>query len=494
MTYLNYIQIFYRYRLALLVALFYGFSSASAQKTQVAFTSSDKGLEQAFIWAKKTAMQYKGAETDAVGPWYEAALPSRNAFCMRDASHQSIGAEILGLSRENLNMFTLFAKNVSAPKNWCSYWEINNLGQPAPEDYRNDREFWYNLPANFDVLFATWRLYKWTGNQYYINSPSFVYFQQKTVKEYIDTWVLSSDSLLKRPAHPHAPMPYNETDYFHTCRGLPSYSEGIPDMRTGVDLVASLYRGLQTYADILSARGMHKEAKIYAQKAKRYLERLETDWWNAQLGDYYLYYSSKDKFVKDGAVPYLLWFDALKDTARLKLHLAQIASIKSNVETTSYLPYLFYKNGEWDQAKQYILYLSDPATPRREYPEVSFGVIDGIVQGLMGVSADAQASTISTVFKTSGKESATITNLPLLQTTIDLIHSSTRQSTIFNSGKKPFKWKAFFCGNYPQVTVNGISKSAKKQTNPQGKMMSWVELEVKPGMRVKVEVNPIFKR
>jgi len=31
-----------------------------------------------------------------VGYWYEAALPGREAFCMRDVSHQSIGAETLG--------------------------------------------------------------------------------------------------------------------------------------------------------------------------------------------------------------------------------------------------------------------------------------------------------------------------------------------------------------------------------------------------------------
>lgn len=487
-------MISYRCNLTLLIVLFCGFSFASAQITQVGFTSSDKGLVQAFDWAKKMALHYKGAGTDPVGPWYEAALPSRNAFCMRDAAHQSIGAEILGLSRENLNMFSLFAKNISASKNWCSYWEINKLGKPAPEDYRNDQEFWYNLPANFDVLFATWRLYNWTGNKGYINNPSFVHFQQKTVKEYIDTWVLSADSLLKRPAHLHTPIPYNEKDYFHSCRGLPSYSEGIPNMRTGVDLVAAIYRGLLTYADILSVKGQQKEAKLYAQKAEGYRKRLETDWWNANQKHYYLYYSSNNEFVKDEPIPYLLWFDALKDTTRIRPHLAQIAATKSNVETTSYFPYLFYKNGQWDQARRYILHLSNPETPRREYPEVSFGVIDGIVQGLMGIAANAQTTTISTLFRSSAKESASINNLPVLQTRIKLTHSSPYQSTILNSGKRSFKWKAIFSGNYSRATIDGIPMLTKKETTLQGKMMSWVEVEMKPGMQVKVNVNPILKR
>lgn len=481
-------MILLRIKLIFLASVCFGFSMVSAQVAPVTFTSSDKELEQAFTWAKEMALHYKGSDTDPVGPWYEAALPSRYAFCMRDAAHQSIGAEILGMGKENMNMFSLFAKNISASKDWCSYWEINKFGKPAPEDYRNDKEFWYNLPANFDVIFATWRLYNWTGNKHYINDPSFVHFQEKTVKEYIDAWVLDADSLLTRPAHLHTPTPYNEKDYFHSCRGLPSYSEGIPNMRTGVDLVAAIYRGLQTYSDILSTKGQHKEAKLYAQKAERYRVRLEADWWNKNQGHYYLYYTKDAEFVKDGPVPYLLWFEALKDTSRIKRHMAQIAASKSNVETTSYFPYLFYKNGEWDQARKYILYLSDPATPRREYPEVSFGVIDGIVLGLMGITPDAQTNTISTLFK-SKEGSARLSNLPVLQTTVKVTHSNAHQSVITNSGKRSIKWKACFSGKYSHAMVNGARQITKIETDKQGRVNSWVQVNVKPGTHIKVDVK-----
>lgn len=489
-TLISYSMILSRFRLIFLAAVFFGFSFASAQVAHVNFSSTDKELEHAFNWAKEMANHYKGADTDPAGPWYEAALPSRNAFCMRDAAHQSIGAEILGMSKQNLNMFSLFAKNISAGKDWCSYWEINKFGKPAPEDYRNDKEFWYNLPANFDVIFATWRLYNWTGNKDYINNPTFVHFQEKTVKEYINTWLLSTDSLLTRPAQLHIPSPYNEQDYFHSCRGLPSYSEGIPDMRTGIDLVAALYRGLQTYSDILASKRLHQEAKLYAQKAESYRKRLEADWWNNKQGHYSLYYSSDGKFVQDGPIPYLLWFDALKDNDRIKRHMTQIASSESNVETTSYYPYLFYKYGEWDQARKYILYLSASTTPRREYPEVSFGVIDGIVQGLMGISPDAQNNTISTLFKSNSKGSATLNNLPVLQTTVKITHSNTYQSAITNSGKNSIKWKAMFSGNYRHASVNGAVQIPINETNAQGKVMCWVQVNVKPGMQIKVDVKP----
>lgn len=447
-------------------------------------------MQQAFNWAKEMALHYKGDNADPVSYWYEAALPSRFAFCMRDVSHQSIGAEILGLSKENLNMFSLFAKNISAAKNWCSYWEINKWGKPAPEDYRNDKEFWYNLPANFDVLFANWRLYQWTGNKYYIDDPAFINFQKKTVKEYIDAWALSADSLLQRPAHLHTPAPYDEKDYFQSCRGLPSYSEGVPNMKAGVDLVAALYRGLQTYSDILAAKGRLDEAKLYAHKAELYRLRLETDWWDNKKKHYYTYYAGDGRFRDDGPVPLLLWFDALKDTARIKMNLAQLAATKSNIENISYLPYLFYKNGDWEQARKFILYLSDATTARREYPEVSFGVIEGIVQGLMGVKPDAQAGTITTLYRTDGQDFSTINNLPVLQTTISLNHRNSHKSEITNSGKKTFKWKAVFSGNYRYAMVDNVLLKTKKEIDERGKINSWVLVLVKPGMRIKVEAKP----
>lgn len=460
-----------------------------AQNTSVSFTSSDKNLERAFAWAKDMAMHYKGNSADPAGPWYEAALPSRYAFCMRDVSHQCIGAGILGLSRENYNMFGLFVKNISGSKDWCSYWEINKWGKAAPEDYRNDREFWYNLPANFDVLYASWRLYLWTGDKHYINDAAFVNFQQKTVKDYIDRWVLAADSLLTRPIHPNKDIPLNEKDAFSTCRGLPSYSEGIPKLKTGIDLVAGLYRGLLTYSDILACKGLKKEAAYYARKAETYRRHIESDWWDAQAGQYNTLYGDSGKFAKDPSETFLVWFDALRDTMRLKKTVAHMAANYANIENTSYYPYVFYKNGLWDEARKCILYLSDPATPRREYPEVSFSVVEGILQGLMGVSPDARTGTISTVFRMTGDGSAAIKHLAVLNSNINLSHLSSRQSALSNHGKQAIKWKAMFYGNYHKAYVNGIVYQLKKETDEIGNKISYAIIVVKPGTNADVTVE-----
>lgn len=128
---------------------------------------------QSFEWAKSQAMAYVFSG-DPVGLWYEAALPGREAFCMRDVSHQSMGAHALGLAAYTHNMLHLFAKNISESKNWCSYWEIDRNNRPAPVDYQSDAAFWYNLPANFDVLDSSYRMYLWTGDLSYIEDPVFV--------------------------------------------------------------------------------------------------------------------------------------------------------------------------------------------------------------------------------------------------------------------------------------------------------------------------------
>jgi hypothetical protein len=477
-------------RAAFLAWLFSALSfAAAAQNTGVSFSSSDKELEQAFTWAKDMALHYKGSASDPAGPWYEAALPSRNAFCMRDVSHQCIGAEILGLSAENYNMFRLFASNISPAKDWCSYWEINKWGKPAPEDYRNDQAFWYNLPANFDVLYASWRLYEWTGDKRYINDPAFVNFQQRSTTEYIDRWVLAADSLLTRPVHPNTAIPINEKDSFSRCRGLPSYSEGIPDLKIGVDLVAGLYRGMLTYAAILESKGEKKQAAYYLEKSEQYRRHLETGWWDGQKSRYYTLYSNQGKFAMDETETFLAWFDALPDSSRLRHTVEHMATVKANIETTSYYPYLFYKNGLWKDARKYILYISDPSTPRREYPEVSYGVIEGIVQGLMGIAPEAQTGTISTVLRMNDMGSAAIRHLPVSGTIIDVNHLNGHQSILSNNGRQTLKWKAMFYGLYHKAYANGKYCQVKNETDVRGNTISYVITTVRPGMKENVSAE-----
>ena len=455
----------------------------------VRFGSSDTAMVQAFDWAKTEALHYKGKPEDPVGPWYESALPPRDAFCMRDVSHQSVGGAILGLDAANKNMLTLFARNISETKNWCSYWEMNKMGVPAPEDYRSDKEFWYNLDANFDLLSATWRLAAWTGDSSYTEDAVFRNFQEKTVGAYIDSWVLEADSLLTRPEHPNAPVPFKESDAFDRCRGLPSYSEGIPNIRVGIDLVAALYRGLMTYADILRHRGQTAEADKYAQKAERYRTHLETDWWDDSLGRYHTWYSNTGQFGFGEGETFLLWFDALHDTARARRTIDHLASVKWNIENTSYLSYLFYREGYWDTACNTILYLADPRTERREYPEVSFGVVQGVVMGLMGVEVLPGTRTVTSLYRSHAGGEAWVRDLPVLGTLLSVRHKGHRSSTVSNTGTRDIVWRACFAGAHTSAAVGRRTMPMRQERDKWGNTISYVEVPVAAGRDAVVKLN-----
>lgn len=70
------------------------------ERKALSISSNDTTLTEIFNWASERSEKYVGNDTDPVGPWYEAALPKREAFCMRDVSHQCIGEEINGHARQ----------------------------------------------------------------------------------------------------------------------------------------------------------------------------------------------------------------------------------------------------------------------------------------------------------------------------------------------------------------------------------------------------------
>ena len=460
----------------------------NAQHGPIVFRSSNAKLEAAFNWAQQTALSYKGHQDDPVGPWYESALPPRSAFCMRDVAHQSIGGEILGMSAENRNMLTLFAKNISKGKDWCSFWEMNKHGVPAPEDYRNDKEFWYNLNANFDIMDACWRMYLWTGNKIYINDPVFRNFHDRSVHEYISTWILQADSLLARPAYPNAPMPFNEKDAFHRCRGLPSYSEGVPHLKMGVDLIAALYRGLETYAAILETGGQRDKAATYRHKAEQYRRHIENTWWDAQAQLYQTHVTKDGVFGKGEGETFLLWFDALKDSTRMRRTVEHLITNDWNVENLSYFPVVLSRYGYYDQALRYIVHLADPGTKRREYPEVSFGVVEGIIQGLMGVDADARYNRISTLFNGQQADTLSAENIPVLSGYV-IVSEHKSGSTLQYNGNAAIVWRAKFSGRHAFIKTGNRKIKALQELDKRGNFISFADLKLQPGKAMTVTVD-----
>jgi len=461
------------------------------QKGGITLTTSDARLKETFDWAKNMALGYAHDGSDPVGPWYEAALPGREAFCMRDASHQSIGGEILGLSPHNLNMMVKFAANISETKDWCTYWEINRYDKPAPVDYADDQHFWYTLTASPDVVQTCYRLYEWTGNREYLSNPVLNNFYEKSLTVYLDRWKLNPDELMSRARNMNTELPFKPGAKFNGARGIPSYVEVAGGFACGVDLIAALHAGCKAYGEMLTLRGEKKKAAQFLAKAETYKALIHEKWWNEKRG---LFETSlmpggefRDNSQAINGMTYVIWFQAASDPVRIRSVLDLIMRRPSNIENRSHYPFLLYRYRYPENAYEVLLSLKE--MKRSSYPEVSFGVMEGIVAGMMGVRPLAAKGIIQTLPQlTPATAWAELAAVPALGTTIGIRQEGSGTSVFTNSGTSAVKWQAAFYGNHNTIAVNNRNVKAASATDAMGNRYSYVEVKVSPGSKTTASI------
>lgn len=475
------------FRFLLLIAVLGWAQFTSAQDTQVSstleFESSDPALVQAFRWAKAQALVYVHPESESIGAWYEAALPGRDSFCMRDVSHQTTGAAALGLYSANHNMLKRFAASVAQERDWAGYWEIDRTGRPSTADYISDSDFWYNLPANFDVLDAVVRMWRWTGDESYWKDAGFERFFQATVNSYISTWQLQSDRILSRPRIMNRRL---QDGKFVNSRGIPSYTEGRKDFNVGSDLLAAEYRALQSLQQIAVERhqpGAAEKLKVTAGAIQQLIEQRA---WSEAEGHFHGFFSEDGNSFGSGDAM-LLYFSAVRRPEQLRGALDSIASPEYwqhiGIEEESYLPLTLYRYGRSADAYRILLDLSNPDKKRREYPEVSYSVIAAIVSGAMGLepSEEAGNDTIQTVSQLrDGPGFAELRGVAIKHNIVDLKHVGTSSSSLTNRFGPPLQWKASFPGIAARLKVNGKWMRAQHSSSPAGTTISWVTLTLPP--------------
>lgn len=466
-----------------------------ARRPQLEINSSDPNLVRAFNWARQQAMDYVN-DGDPVGPWYEAALPGRRAFCMRDVSHQAAGAQALGLARYTHNMLYQFAKNISASKEWCSYWEINYLGRPAPVDYANDKEFWYNLPANFDVLDACYRMYLWTGDRSYIEDPVFLNFYKRTVTDYAAHWHLTPGQIMTRTTSPQV------TQYFH---GDPSYDESRRDIVLGIDMLATEYAGYRSFAAIDAIRGNLPQAQMYLQSASDVKSLINTRWWDS-AGQYFYGYLDGDHRFQGHASASLLYRDVVDEGPKTQRSLdALLAKMRdepqSEVEPESHYAEILYRYGRSGAAYEEIMDLARPGRARHEYPEVSYSVIGAIVNGLMGINVEPSVSlealvhgakfetVVSTMPRLTRQTAwAEVHNVPVAGELITVRHEGQRETIFSNHGTNGVEWEPEFPGSFSALLVNGKPVQAHSRILHGGLPVSWIRVWVPANGSARAEV------
>jgi hypothetical protein len=475
-------------------------------QTDLQFASSDPQMVAAFDWAKRQALAYV-FDGDAVGPWYEAALPGREAFCMRDTSHQSMGAQALGLSVYTHNMLYRFAQNISDSKDWCSYWEINLYNIPAPVDYQIDAQFWYDLPANFDVLDSCYRMYVWTGDLSYINDPVFLNYYDRTQNDYINRWDIGPDQVMTRKRFENIQPGLNHDDKFVFNRGLPGYDESKkPLYICGLDLLAAEYAAYRDYAYLEQIRGDSAGAMAATKNADALYNLINTTWWDGKDNCYYAKLDANYQLTgtSDASV---LYYDATDDGPKAQAALDSLVSNinknpASGVEGESHNAEILYRYGVPDVAYTEIMDLTQPGRDRQEYPEVSYSVIGAMVTGLMGVnvvpSIPSESTTsggyVEIVVKTlpalsSQTAWAQISNLPIRRNFVTVRHEGLVKTDFTNQSGPALIWQATFPGNYATLLVNGKPLKAHPGTELIGRVTSWVRIPVGAGDMVEVAVG-----
>jgi hypothetical protein len=419
----------------------------------IEFESSDTTLADGFRWAKTQALAY--ARNDgSIGAWYEAALPGRNAFCMRDVSHQSTGAQFLGLGPRTLNMLRRFAANISASKKWCTWWEITRDNLPASVDYNSDNDFWYDLPASFDVLDACYRQWLWTRDSNYLDD-TFLNYYRHTVTDYVQAWDHDHHGLLE-----HLPS------YGHM--GIATYDEDLQDeILVSADLIAAQYAAFRDYAAIEGARGESDAATQFSRKADLLQSLYNNHWWDAKRKRYFGALGENGKFAEDLKesngrctlelpLYYGLTEEGFKTEAvldelekRLKLDEAALHGIVGGVEGRTYLPDIFYKYGRSRAGYRALMAMVDPGLKRREYPEVSYTVIGNLGTGLMGIRPLTQEQTIET-FPQLAEETdwAALHHVPVGRNVISVKHVRNGETALTNEYGPDLIWRAAFPGKF----------------------------------------------
>jgi len=432
-------------------------AGAAQAESKLTFGCSDERLVECFAWAKAQALAYV-RQGDPVGLWYEAALPGRDAFCMRDVSHQAMGAHALGLGQHTLNMLRKFAVNISESKDWCTYWEINCHDKPAPVDYRNDKEFWYNLPANFDVLDACYRMVLWSHDDAYLNDPVFLRFYQHTVTDYIERWDLGLDKVLGRERFMNRDR-YDRKDSFQFCRGIPSYHEGSPGMtRLGVDQLAFQAAACRSYGKLLKLRGQTQNAQAFEGKARAVSRFIEENFWDEANDRFNELLLTDGRYTPGGGMQiYLLYNNALTSPDKIDKTLQSVIRTRRiNIEIASHYPEVFFRYGAHDEACRTLLQLSNPRTQRRSYPEVSFALVGAIVNGLMGIEPAESEAAVTTYSRLPQTVSwAQVTHVPVYGNLIGVRHNGTTETVFTNHSGKPVTWIAQFAGKQGRLLADG---------------------------------------
>jgi hypothetical protein len=444
------------------------FQTAFSQTSDLKVTSSNKTLNDGFNWAKDMALSYVKTGKDGNIACYEAALSGRNAFCIRDIEHMSLGAHFLGLDKENLNMMKAFAGTATAEFDYVPAWHIDFKGKIWERGHQ--------VPTVFDAIWTANKQYLWTGNREWIDNPTLFNFYKNSVTNYIS----KHDKHI--PGNGIADAP-GVDGWSNTA----TYNEGSVDkFKEAGDGIGMQYQGFKSYSEILRARGDIAGSDSYMAKANDILNMFRTNFWSGttyyrgrrNLTSYSAGYGRENSFLMPATE---MTEPGKRTTDYLQFIYDNCAD--DNGEAKTYLPEAFYPYGEREKGWYWLKWNYNS---RWNYPEISYTSISSTIHWLMGVSADAPANFVMTLPQLPSEITwIEADNVLIGSKKVKVRHDNNTKTTLTNKSGATINWEARFYGNFPQLYVDGKSVTATVW-NLRGKTVSSVYPAVAAGKNVVV--------
>ncbi|MFF2274792.1 hypothetical protein [Agromyces sp. NPDC058126] len=408
--------------------------------------TDDAALAELFAWATSTARRFV-VEAGTTGPLdvseatpppylqavyrpaYHAGYLFRSGYYLRDFAHQAVGAQLLGLGRENRAMLDSFIRTATPEHGGWPVWALNFDGvTPLAIDYHGPDRFVRELPAAFELVELVHVLYRWTGDRTLGGHRA---HWRRTLGEF----VAGRDAL-----RPNGVAEAGGPGIFD---GAASYNErpGSYLLEAG-DGIGAQYAALRHAAALEAALGDEEGAGRFAGAAEALAAEFTARWGrvpgvgepgdrdatSATHADEPAARPTGSAF--DGLVSAWLadgrpvaewlreatWFLPLKgllteDDSRCDAVLDEIdaacrdARAPSNIEALSYLPDVFLRHGRADAAYAWMreiharrdeLHEVPQQGANGDYPELAFALVGQIVAGLLGLEPDAGTRRIAT--------------------------------------------------------------------------------------------------
>ncbi len=478
-------------------------------------TSSNAKIVAMFDWSKAKAgswshqagvtgrvnvdeRQPAGTGDATYASTYWAGYAHRSGYYSRDFAHQVSGAHLLGMDVENKTMLRSFAKSATAQHKYYPVWAFNfDAATYLSIDYKSTTNFVREVPATFELVEKANAAYRWTGDRSYVDDPVFWDYYRHATNEFVGLHDTRIDNDVA------------EGTGQGIFAGAASYNEqGNERLAEAGDAIGAqyqAYRALAALARDKCADCGAAEADARADALKRYFN----DTWSRKPGSAeFVRAYNVDGAPLTGWGKENSWFMPMKGIVdagtRNEAYLDYIdaqasgSGRPSNIEAVSYLPDTFFRHNRNETAWKWMQDVYDKrdaahAVSRQglngDYPEVPFTLVSQTVEGLMGVTPDAPARTVTTLSRLPGAIGwLQVADIPVGPDSVTVRHDGQTSSKLTNrSSSSAYTWEARFLGQHPRLEVNGVAQPGRTKV-VDGVTYTYAPVTVTPGATATVRV------